>query len=42
MDDDWRRLAAWLDLNAVFRGSCDPGDNEKESRGEMLAMPAIQ
>jgi hypothetical protein len=42
MDDDWRRLAAWLDLNAVFRGSCDPGDNEKERRGEMLAMPAIQ
>jgi hypothetical protein len=33
-DDDWRRLAAWLDLNAVFRGSCDPGD--------ALAMPAIQ
>jgi len=33
-DDDWHRLAAWLDLNAVFRGSCDPGDP--------LAMPTIQ
>lgn len=40
--DDLRRLAAWIDMNAVFYGSCDAADNQKERRGEPIAMPAIQ
>jgi hypothetical protein len=41
-DEELRTLIAWIDLNAVFYGSCDPADNAKEQRGEPIAMPAIQ
>ncbi len=41
-DEDRRALAAWIDLNAVFFGSYDGADNEKELRGEPIAMPRIQ
>ena len=41
-DEELRTLAAWIDCNAVFYGSYDPDDNEKELRGERIAMPALQ
>ena len=41
-DAELRTLAAWIDLNAVFYGSCDLADNAKELRGEPIAMPEIQ
>lgn len=41
-DDELRTLIAWIDLNAVFYGSCDAADNAREQRGEPIAMPAIQ
>jgi cytochrome c553 len=41
-DDDWRRVAAWIDLNALFYGSYDRPDNEKELRGEPIPMPELQ
>ena len=41
-DQELRTLAAWIDCNAVFYGSYDRAENEKELRGETIGMPAIQ
>jgi hypothetical protein len=41
-DDEWRRVAAWIDLNALFYGSYDRADNEKELHGEPIPMPVLQ
>ena len=40
--DEWRRLALWIDLNAIFYGVYLPADQERMRRGETLAMPEIQ
>ena len=40
-DEEWRRLAAWIDLNALFYGSYDRADNEKELKGEPIPMPTL-
>jgi hypothetical protein len=41
-DDDMRRLAAWIDCNAIFYGTPDPADQAKQRRGEPVDMPEIQ
>ena len=41
-DADLRRLAAWIDCNAVFYGSFDPAEQSKQLAGEPIAMPPIQ
>jgi len=41
-DDDIRRLAAWIDLNAIFYGVYDPGEQARQLRGEIVAMPSVQ
>jgi hypothetical protein len=41
-DADLRRLAAWIDCNAVFYGSFDPADQTKQLAGQPIPMPAIQ
>ena len=41
-DDGIRRLAALIDLNAVFYGSCSPADNAEELLGRAIPMPEIQ
>jgi hypothetical protein len=41
-DAELRRLAAWIDCNAVFHGSFDPADHARQLSGEPLAMPEIQ
>ena len=41
-DADLRRLAAWIDCNAVFYGSFDPAEQARQLAGERLAMPEIQ
>lgn len=40
--DDFRRLAAWIDLNAIFYGINNPADQARQLRGEPVAMPEIQ
>jgi cytochrome c553 len=40
--EELRRLAAWIDLNAIFFGSNLPEDQARQRRGETLPMPAIQ
>jgi hypothetical protein len=37
-----RRLAAWIDCNAVFYGSFAPADQAKQLAGQPIATPAIQ
>ncbi len=41
-DQEFRTLAAWIDLNAVFYGSYDPEENARELAGQSIRMPRIQ
>ena len=41
-DSDLRRLAAWIDCNAVFYGAFDPEEQAKQLAGERTGMPPIQ
>jgi cytochrome c553 len=41
-DEDFRSIAAWIDLNAIFYGINDPQPQAKQLRGEPVAMPEIQ
>ncbi len=40
--DDYRRLAAWIDLNAVCYGVYDAADQARQLRGEAVPVPVIQ
>jgi len=37
-----RRLALWIDLNAIFYGVYLPNDQERVRRGALVQMPEIQ
>ncbi len=37
-----RRLATWIDLNAIFYGANSPEEQARQLRGEDIAMPEIQ
>jgi hypothetical protein len=41
-DSDLRRLAAWIDCNAIFYGTFDSAEQAKQLAGERVAMPEIQ
>jgi hypothetical protein len=41
-DNDLRRVAAWVDLNAVFLGAYLPEELAQLQQGEQLTMPRIQ
>ena len=41
-DDELRRLALWIDCNAIFYGVYAPEDQVRQLRGELLSMPKIQ
>lgn len=41
-DEELRRLAMWIDLNAVFYGAYTPERQARQLKGETLAMPDIQ
>ena len=40
--DELRRLAAWIDLNAIFYGVNDPAHQARQLRGEAVPMPEMQ
>jgi hypothetical protein len=40
--DDLRRLATWIDMNAVFFGAYSPEEQARQLRGERIAMPEVQ
>jgi hypothetical protein len=39
---EMRRLAAWIDLNAIFYGVSLPADQARQLRGERVPMPDLQ
>jgi len=41
-DDEIRRLAVWIDLNAVFYGAYSAEDQARQLRRERLPMPDVQ
>jgi hypothetical protein len=41
-DDELRRLALWIDLNAIFFGVHEAEGQERMRRGEPVGMPEIQ
>ena len=36
------RLSTWIDANALFYGTFDPADQQRQQRGERIAGPALQ
>jgi hypothetical protein len=40
--EEMRRLATWIDLNAIFYGVYDPDSRARQLAGEAVAMPEIQ
>lgn len=40
--DELRRVALWIDLNAIFYGVNLPEDQERIRRGELVGMPEVQ
>lgn len=41
-DDELRRLALWIDLNAIFYGVYHPDGQDRQLRGQPVPMPEIQ
>ncbi|MGQ9590162.1 MAG: HzsA-related protein, partial [Planctomycetota bacterium] len=41
-DEDWERLVTWMDANALFYGTFDPEDQERQRRGEPIAGPKVE
>ena len=39
---DLRRLAAWIDLNAIFYGVNSPEEQSRQIRGERVGMPDLE
>jgi hypothetical protein len=39
---DLERLATWMDANALFYGTFDPQAQQRQLRGERIAMPHVQ
>jgi hypothetical protein len=40
--EELRRLATWIDLNAIFYGVNDPEEQARQLRGETVGMPELQ
>ena len=40
--DELKRLALWIDLNAIFYGVYLPEDQARQLRGELVGMPEVQ
>jgi hypothetical protein len=39
-EDEWDRLITWMDANALFYGTFDKEDQERQRRGERIAGPS--
>jgi len=40
--DDWERLATWMDCNALFYGTFNVDDQKRQQRGEAIAGPDLE
>jgi hypothetical protein len=41
-DEEYERLVTWMDANALFYGTFDPEDQQRQRRGERIAGPALE
>jgi hypothetical protein len=41
-DTELERLVTWMDTNALFYGTFDPEDQNRQRRGERIAGPALE
>ncbi len=41
-DEDWERLITWMDANALFYGTFDFADQERQQRGERIRGPGLE
>ncbi|MBX7258573.1 MAG: hypothetical protein K1Y02_19590, partial [Candidatus Hydrogenedentes bacterium] len=41
-DEEFRRIAMWIDCNAIFYGVNKPEDQARQLRAEAIPMPEIQ
>jgi mono/diheme cytochrome c family protein len=41
-DEELERLVTWMDANALFYGTFDPVDQERQQRGELIAGPGLE
>jgi hypothetical protein len=41
-EEDWERLATWMDANALFYGTFDPEDQRRQQSGQQIAGPALE
>ena len=39
-DEELERLITWMDTNALFYGTFEPADQQRQRRGERIAGPA--
>lgn len=40
--DDWQRLITWMDTNALFYGTFDPQDQQRQRQGQRIAGPVLE
>jgi len=40
--EEMDRLVMWMDANALFYGTFDPEDQQRQLRGERIEGPALQ
>jgi hypothetical protein len=41
-EEEFERLVTWMDANALFYGTFDPEDQQRQRRGERIAGPALE
>lgn len=41
-DEDWERLITWMDANALFYGTFNFADQERQQRGERISGPGLE
>lgn len=41
-DEDWERLNVWIDVNALFYGTFNVQDQERQQRGERIEGPELE
>lgn len=42
LEEEYERLITWMDTNALFYGTFDPDDQQRQRRGETIAGPALE
>jgi hypothetical protein len=41
-DAEWERLITWMDTNALFYGTFNPADQQRQQRGQRIEGPDLE